>query len=73
MNVTRTAIPEVLVLEPKVFGDARGFFLESYNEKVFREATGLDVQFATYPTTQKLHPEMLHDVNRWTMRLVTGA
>jgi len=45
MNVTRTEIPDVLVLEPKVFGDARGFFLESYNEKVFREATGLDVKF----------------------------
>jgi dTDP-4-dehydrorhamnose 3,5-epimerase len=45
MKVTRTAIPEVLVLEPKVFGDARGFFLESYNERVFREAAGLDVSF----------------------------
>jgi dTDP-4-dehydrorhamnose 3,5-epimerase len=45
MKVTRTEIPEVLLLEPKVFGDARGFFLESYNHKVFREATGLDVQF----------------------------
>jgi len=41
MKVTRTEIPDVLILEPKVFGDARGFFLESYNEKVFREATGL--------------------------------
>ena len=45
MKVTRTEIPDVLVLEPKVFGDARGFFLESYNEKVFREATGLGVTF----------------------------
>lgn len=45
MKVTRTGIPEVLLLEPKVFGDARGFFLESYNQKVFREVTGLDVQF----------------------------
>jgi dTDP-4-dehydrorhamnose 3,5-epimerase len=45
MNVTRTAIPDVLILEPKVFGDARGFFLESYNEKSFQEATGLALKF----------------------------
>jgi dTDP-4-dehydrorhamnose 3,5-epimerase len=45
MKVTPTAIPDVLILEPKVFGDARGFFLESWNERVFREATGLDVGF----------------------------
>ena len=45
MNVIRTDIPEVLILEPKVFGDERGFFLESYNKKAFREATGLDVEF----------------------------
>jgi len=36
--VTRTAIPDVLVIEPKVFGDARGFFLESWNAKAFAEA-----------------------------------
>jgi len=45
MKVVRTEIPEVLILEPKVFGDARGFFLESYNKRVFRDATGLDVEF----------------------------
>ena len=45
MRIVPTAIADVLVLEPKVFGDARGFFLESYNARVFREATGLDVQF----------------------------
>ncbi|MBN9411010.1 MAG: dTDP-4-dehydrorhamnose 3,5-epimerase [Burkholderiales bacterium] len=45
MKVTRTAIADVLILEPKVFGDARGFFLESYNERAFEEATGLDVKF----------------------------
>lgn len=45
MKVTPTAIPEVLVLEPKVFGDARGFFMESFNEKVFREATGVAAPF----------------------------
>ena len=45
MRVTPTAIADVLILEPRVFGDARGFFLESYNEKVFAQATGLQVQF----------------------------
>lgn len=45
MQVKQTAIPDVLVVEPKVFGDARGFFLESYNARAFREATGLDVTF----------------------------
>ena len=45
MNVIRTEIPDVLILEPKVFGDERGFFLESYNKKAFGEATGLDVEF----------------------------
>jgi dTDP-4-dehydrorhamnose 3,5-epimerase len=45
MKVTQTAIPEVMVLEPKVFGDARGFFFESFNQRAFNEATGLDVQF----------------------------
>ena len=45
MRVTPTAIADVLLLEPRIFGDARGFFLESYNEKVFADATGLQVQF----------------------------
>jgi dTDP-4-dehydrorhamnose 3,5-epimerase len=45
MKSTPTAIPDVLVLEPKVFGDARGFFLESFNARTLRELTGLDVQF----------------------------
>jgi dTDP-4-dehydrorhamnose 3,5-epimerase len=45
MQVVRTAIPDVLVLEPQVFGDERGFFYESYNRRVFREATGLEVDF----------------------------
>jgi len=45
MKVVPTAIPEVLILEPRVFGDARGFFMESYNRRTFREATGVDVDF----------------------------
>ena len=45
MKVAATAIAEVLLIEPKVFGDARGFFLESYNRRALREATGLDLEF----------------------------
>jgi len=45
MNVIPTAIPDVLIIEPKVFGDARGFFFESFNQQAFNQATGLDVNF----------------------------
>jgi len=45
VKVIRTEIPDVLLLEPKVFGDARGFFLESYNKRLFRDASGLEVEF----------------------------
>jgi dTDP-4-dehydrorhamnose 3,5-epimerase len=44
MNVIETKLPEVLLLEPKVFGDARGFFLESWNKQTFAER-GLDLNF----------------------------
>jgi len=40
MQTIHTAIPDVLIFEPKVFGDSRGFFLESYNQRTFQEATG---------------------------------
>ncbi len=45
LTVTQTAIPEVLILEPKVFGDERGFFLESFNARDFEQATGLKREF----------------------------
>jgi dTDP-4-dehydrorhamnose 3,5-epimerase len=45
MRCTPTAIPDALILEPKVFGDDRGFFYESYNQQAFQAATGLDVTF----------------------------
>lgn len=45
MKTTPTRIPDVLILEPKVFGDARGFFFESFNGNAFAQATGLDVAF----------------------------
>lgn len=45
MRILATAIPEVLILEPEVFGDERGFFYESYNQRRFRELTGLAPDF----------------------------
>lgn len=45
MHIQATSIPEVLILEPKVFGDDRGFFYESFNQRRFRELTGVDANF----------------------------
>ena len=45
MKATRLAIPDVVLIEPKVFGDARGFFFESFNQKAFNEATGTNHVF----------------------------
>ena len=59
MKVTPGALPEVLVLEPRVFGDERGFFLESYNQRVFREAAGIDANFV-----QDNHSRSARDVLR---------
>ncbi|MFM7485263.1 MAG: dTDP-4-dehydrorhamnose 3,5-epimerase [Burkholderiaceae bacterium] len=45
MNIVRTAIPDVLIIEPKVFGDSRGFFFESFNQRQFEQLTGLAPNF----------------------------
>jgi len=45
MQIIRTDIPEVIIIEPTVFGDERGFFFESFNERKFRELTGVDPAF----------------------------
>ena len=45
MNIIKTDIPEVLIFEPRVFGDARGFFFESFSSKFFDEAVGRKVEF----------------------------
>jgi dTDP-4-dehydrorhamnose 3,5-epimerase len=45
MNIIKTALEGVLILEPKVFGDERGFFMESFNQRVFDEAVGRHVEF----------------------------
>lgn len=59
MQVTPSAIPEVLLIEPKVFGDERGFFFESYNRRAFAQATGIDVDFV-----QDNHSRSLKNVLR---------
>ncbi len=45
MNIIPTSIPDVLIIEPKVFGDERGFFFESFNQKNFTEKTGITLNF----------------------------
>jgi dTDP-4-dehydrorhamnose 3,5-epimerase len=45
MNVIPTALPDLLLIEPRVFGDERGFFFESFNARAFREATGVALDF----------------------------
>ncbi len=59
MNVIKTAIPDVLIFEPKVFGDERGFFYESFNQKIFEEAVGRKVEFV-----QDNHSKSTHGVLR---------
>ena len=45
MKITPTALPEILVIEPQVFGDDRGFFFESFNRRNFKASTGVDAEF----------------------------
>jgi dTDP-4-dehydrorhamnose 3,5-epimerase len=59
MKITQTKIPDVLIIEPKVFGDERGFFFESFNAKIFKETTGLNPNFV-----QDNHSKSAHNVLR---------
>jgi len=59
MKFTRLAIPDVILFEPRVFGDERGFFFESFNQKVFQEATGVKASFV-----QDNHSKSTKDVLR---------
>ncbi|MGH8762952.1 MAG: dTDP-4-dehydrorhamnose 3,5-epimerase [Nitrosospira sp.] len=59
MRAIPTSIPDVLIIEPRVFGDSRGFFLESFNQKNFNQVTGLDVNFV-----QDNHSRSAKDVLR---------
>ena len=79
MKVTPTALPEVLLLEPRVFGDARGFFMESFNARVFREATGVTAGFVQDNHSQSrrgvlrgIHYQVAQPQGK-LVRVVTGA
>ncbi len=80
MQVTPLAIPDVLLIEPKVFGDARGFFLESFNQKAFNEATGTQHQFvqdnhsrSTQGVLRGLHYQLPPHAQGKLVRVVSGA
>ncbi len=59
MRIITTKIPDVLIIEPKVFGDDRGFFFESFNKKEFAQATGINSEFV-----QDNHSKSAHGVLR---------
>jgi dTDP-4-dehydrorhamnose 3,5-epimerase len=77
-TVTKTNLPEVLILQPKVFGDARGFFFESFNARDFAEATGLNLQFvqdnhsrSSRGVLRGLHYQIKHSQGK-LVRVVAG-
>jgi dTDP-4-dehydrorhamnose 3,5-epimerase len=77
-TVSKTNLPEVLVLQPKVFGDARGFFFESFNARDFAEATGLNLQFvqdnhsrSSRGVLRGLHYQIKHSQGK-LVRVVAG-
>jgi dTDP-4-dehydrorhamnose 3,5-epimerase len=79
VEVIRTRIPDVLILEPRVHGDARGFFLESFNAQTFHGVTGLDVSFvqdnhsrSTKGVLRGLHYQIRHPQGK-LVRVSHGA
>lgn len=80
MQVTPTALPGVLILEPKVFGDARGFFMESFNQRAFDEAVGRRVEFvqdnhssSTRGVLRGLHYQLPPHAQGKLVRVVKGS
>jgi dTDP-4-dehydrorhamnose 3,5-epimerase len=80
MKATPLAIPEVMLIEPKVFGDDRGFFLESFNQQAFNEAWGTDHQFVqdNHSRSRKgvlrgLHYQLPPHAQGKLVRVVRGA
>lgn len=80
MKATPTAIPEVMVIEPKVFGDARGFFYESFNQQTFNEVTGTNLEFvqdnhsrSTKGVLRGLHYQLPPHAQGKLVRVVRGA
>ncbi|GHC87669.1 dTDP-4-dehydrorhamnose 3,5-epimerase [Pseudorhodoferax aquiterrae] len=80
MKVTRLEIPDVLLVEPKVFGDTRGFFYESFNAEGFRVATGLGLDFvqdnhsrSSKGVLRGLHYQLPPHAQGKLVRVVRGA
>jgi dTDP-4-dehydrorhamnose 3,5-epimerase len=80
LNIVRTGIDGLLVLEPKVFGDARGFFLESYNAREFDRAVGAEVRFvqdnhsrSSRGVLRGLHYQLPPHAQGKLVRVVQGA
>ncbi len=80
MIATKTAIPDVLILEPKIYGDDRGFFYESYNANAFRKATGLAPEFvqdnhskSAKHVLRGLHYQLAPRAQGKLIRVVSGA
>ncbi len=80
INVIQTDIKGVLIIEPKVFGDARGYFLESFNAKEFTEKTGLNINFvqdnesmSSYGVMRGLHFQRPPYTQSKLVRCVKGA
>ncbi|WP_175652911.1 dTDP-4-dehydrorhamnose 3,5-epimerase [Pseudomonas sp. Marseille-P9899] len=76
--MTASTLPEVLIIEPKVFGDARGFFYESFNEREFAEKTGVNAHFVqdNHSKSQKgvlrgLHYQLEHTQGK-VVRVTAG-
>ncbi|MGQ0529866.1 MAG: dTDP-4-dehydrorhamnose 3,5-epimerase [Panacagrimonas sp.] len=79
MKVLPTALPGVLILEPRVFADARGFFMESYNRTTFAAATGIETEFvqdnhsrSARGVLRGLHYQ-IHQAQGKLVRVVSGA
>ena len=80
MKATPTAIPDVMVIEPKVFGDARGFFYESFNQTAFNAATGTAFEFvqdnhsrSSKGVLRGLHYQLPPHAQGRLVRVVRGA
>lgn len=80
MKATPTAIPDVMVIEPKVFGDARGFFYESFNQQAFNAATGTNLEFvqdnhsrSSKGVLRGLHYQLPPHAQGKLVRVVRGA
>lgn len=78
MQIVHTEIPEVLIIEPKVFGDERGFFYESYNQSMFAEKAGIKDEFvqdnhsrSAKHVLRGLHYQLVHPQGK-LVRVVAG-